>query len=323
MAYRFDPEFADLVSSLPPTDLSDPVAGREAMAGWLSALSADANTSEVRIEDRTVPAKDDQPAVPVRTYTPEANNAPAPALLWIHGGGFVMGNVDMDQAGCAATARLLGVVIVSVEYRLAPENPWPAGLDDCYHALLWLHENAAELGIDKARVGLFGQSAGGGLSASLALKARDEEGPALCFQFLGIPELDDRLQTPSMVQYTDTPLWSRPAAELSWQYYLEPRFKPGAPDVPYLASPSRASATQLKGLPPAYISAMEFDPLRDEAILYGMKLMEAGVPVELHVYPGTFHGSEIFRHAAVSVRQGIDSMEALARGLGVKDFSLS
>jgi len=175
------------------------------------------------------------------------------------------------------------------------------------------------LGIDVTRIGLFGQSAGDRLAASLALEARDEDGPAICFQFLDIPMLDDRLQTPSMIQYTDTPIWNRPAAELSWRYYLQPVLSPGAEDVPYLAAPSRATAGQLKSLPPAYISAMKLDPLRDEAIIHGMRLMEAEVPVELHVYPGKFHSSaEIFRHAAVSQRQGQETIETLARGLWIK-----
>lgn len=317
MGYRYDPEFADLVSTLPETDLSDPVAGREQMAGWLTAFSADVDTTGLIIEDLEIPAKGEQPVVPVRVYRPETPTQLAPALLWIHGGGFVMGNIEMDHAACASIARLLGTVIVSVEYRLAPENPWPAGLEDCYTALQWLHASASALGVDAERIGLYGQSAGGGLSASLALKARDEQGPPICFQFLGIPELDDRLQTPSMRQFHDTPLWNLPAAELSWQYYLEPNYQPGADNVPYTASPSRATAEELKHLPPAYISAMEFDPLRDEAIVYAMRLMEAGVPVELHVYPGTFHGSALFGHAAVSMRQGKESIEALARGLGI------
>jgi acetyl esterase/lipase len=212
-------------------------------------------------------------------------------------------------------ARELGVVVVSVEYRLAPEHPYPTGLEDCYAALIWLHQQATVLSVDNTRIGVFGQSAGGGLSAALALLARDRNGPPLCFQFLGIPELDDRLETASMRAFTDTPLWHRPNAILSWKFYLGDAYRPGAADVPGYAAPARA--TDLRGLPPAYISAMEFDPLRDEAIVYALKLLEAGVPVELHTYPGTFHGSSIASHAAVSQRQEREMFDVLRRGLRI------
>jgi acetyl esterase len=153
-------------------------------------------------------------------------------------------------------------VVVSVEYRLAPEDPFPAGLEDCYAALVWLHESAAELGVDGDRIAVVGRSAGGGLAAALALVTRDRHGPALCFQCLAIPELDDRLDTPSMQAFVDTPLWNRPLAEASWRHYLGD----DRSDVSPYAAPARA--TDLSGLPPAYVSTMEFDPLRDEGIAY-------------------------------------------------------
>jgi acetyl esterase/lipase len=231
--------------------------------------------------------------------------------LYIHGGGFVVGSIATEHGSAAMLARELGIVVVSVEYRLAPEHPYPAGVEDCYAALVWLHEQAATLGIDKTRIGVFGQSAGGGLSAAVTLLARDRKGPPLCFQFLGIPELDDRLSTASMRAFTDTPLWHRPNAILSWKFYLGDKYNAGSDDVPSYAAPARA--TDLRGLPPAYISAMEFDPLRDEAIVYALKLLEAGVQVELHTYPGTFHGSSIFAHAAVSQRQEREMFEVLRR----------
>ncbi len=137
----------------------------------------------------------------------------------------------------------------------------------------------------------------------------------MCFQYLGMPELDDRLQTASMREFTDTPMWTQANAALSWRYYLGDDYQPGGEDVPVYAAPARASAEELKGLPPAYISAMEFDPLRDEGVLYALALMAAGVPVELHAYPGTFHGSMLARHAVVSRRQNAETMDALRRGL--------
>jgi acetyl esterase/lipase len=284
------------------------------MTKLIEPMNADVDTTGVDIEDLDVPGPVDAPAVPVRVYRP-SGNAPArgrPALLDIHGGGFVVGSIEMEHAFATQVARLLETVVVAVEYRLAPEHPFPAGLEDCYAALTWLHANAATLGVDPTRIAVGGQSAGGGLSAATALVARDRGGPPLCFQFLGIPELDYRLDTASMRAFVDTPMWHRANAELSWQYYLGSELDEVSP----YASP--AIATDLRGLPPAYVTTMEFDPLRDEGILYALRLMEAGVSVELHTYPGTFHGSSFVTTAAVSRRAHQELLVALKRGLGIE-----
>ena len=208
----------------------------------------------------------------------------------------------------------LEAVVCSVEYRLAPEHPYPAAIEDCYAALAWFSANAAELGVDPDRIAISGQSAGGGLAAGTALLARDRGGPALCFQLLDIPELDHRLATPSMTQFVDTPLWNRPNAVVSWTWYLGPDFDgPGSADVPIYASPSVAD--DLSGLPPAFVSVMEFDPLRDEGIDYAARLLEAGVSTELHAYPGTFHGSSLVQEAAVSKQSARDAFAALGKAL--------
>ena len=178
---------------------------------------------------------------------------------------------------------------------------------------MWLHDQADALGVDPARVAINGGSAGGGLAAGLALLARDRGGPAICFQYLGIPELDDRLDTPSMQQFHDTPMWSRPQAEQSWQWYLGDAY--GTDDVSPYAAPARA--TDVAGLPPAYMSTMEFDPLRDEGINYALKLLAAGVSVELHSFPGTFHGSAMVTGAAVTQRDGAERFAVLRRALGL------
>ena len=182
----------------------------------------------------------------------------------IHGGGFIVGSVEAEHVGAALTAIGAGAVVVSVDYRLAPEHPYPAGLHDCYAALSFLHAEAAALGVDPGRVAVVGTSAGGGLAAATALLARDLGGPPVCFQMLHIPELDDRLETPSMQEFVDSPMWNRPLAVQSWKAYLGDLS--GAPDVPSHAAPARA--TDLAGLPPAYISTAENDPLRDEGIIY-------------------------------------------------------
>jgi acetyl esterase len=316
MAYNFDPEFQDIIPLLPVGSFADPVAARTLMLDVVRAMNAGVDFSALRIDDRSIPGWAGEPQVTVRVYTPAKREAGVPGLLYIHGGGFTVGDLDTEHGLAGEFSRELGIVVVSVDYRLAPEHPYPAGLNDCYAALSWMHANAARLGIDPARIGICGQSAGGGLAAALALLARDRRGPAICFQVLGIPELDDRLATPSMHCFTDTPLWNRPSAELSWQMYLGD-IAPGSANVPVYAAPARA--TDLTGLPPAYVTAMEFDPLRDEDILYALALLQAGVPVELHTYPGTFHGCGIVPHAAVSRRYSEDVQGALRRGLRIQE----
>jgi acetyl esterase/lipase len=237
----------------------------------------------------------------------------APAAIYdVHGGGFLLGSIDMFDAHNLRLARELGVVVVTVDYRLAPEHPYPAPLEDCYAGLVWTAKNADALGIDPSRIAIHGESAGGGLCAGLALLARDRGGPSIAFQYLGVPELDDRLDTPSMQAFTDTPIWNRPNAVVSWDAYLGAG-KRGTPDVPIYAAPARA--TDLTDLPPAYVSVMEFDPLRDEGIAYAQGLMHAGVSVELHAFPGTFHGSAMVEQAAVSRREADEALVVLRRGL--------
>ena len=233
-------------------------------------------------------------------------------ILYIHGGGYVVGSANTGSFLAAALARRVGVRAVSVEYRLAPENPFPAGLDDCYAALLWTAASADDLGIDLSRLAVGGDSAGGGLAAAVALLARDRGGPALCFQYLGIPELDDRLDTPSMLAYDDTPLWHRPAAEFSWDSYLGPGVR-GTEDVSPYAAPARMA--DLSGLPPAFVNVCQFDPLRDEGIAFAQRLAQANVPTELVLYPGTFHGSGMIAASAVTKRIISDQLAALRRAL--------
>jgi acetyl esterase/lipase len=311
MAYSYDPELAPLVDLLPASDLDDIPAARAMFDGLIGAMLDSVDTSGVTVEERAVPGPAGAPPVTVVVHRPDGEAPPGgrPALLDVHGGGFVLGSAAMELAFAVQVARELGAVVVAPDYRLAPEHPFPAGLDDCYAVLRWMADDAGALGIDPARIAVGGQSAGGGLSAALALLARDRGGPAICFQFLGIPELDHRLQTTSMRTFVDTPLWNRPAAERSWAAYLG-----GAPATAY-ASP--AIAEDLTGLPPAYVSTMEFDPLRDEGIAYALRLMEAGVSVELHSFPGTFHGSALMQAAEVSRREADEVLGALARGLGV------
>jgi acetyl esterase/lipase len=310
--YAYDPELAPFVELIPRSDFSDIEASRANLASLIAPLNAGVDTAGVTIDDREIPGPDGAPPVPVRIYSPAGADATArPALLDIHGGGFCSGSIDMEHAIAVRIVRDLGAVVVVVDYRLAPEHPFPAGVDDCYAALQWMHRDAPNLGIDTARVAVGGQSAGGGLAAAVALLARDRGGPPICFQFLGIPELDYRLETPSMRAFVDTPMWHRPNAVISWRNYLGEN--PG--EVSPYASPSVAD--DLSGLPPAYVTAMEFDPLRDEDVIYALRMMQAGVSVELHTFPGTFHGSAVMTSAEVSRRAAAELLVALRRGLGV------
>jgi acetyl esterase len=312
MPYAIDPEFDSILTLLPNGTIEDVTAARTMLESLADVATGTVDTSGLDIEDRTVPGYLGSPEVAVRIYWAHRAPEPSPVLLNIHGGGFVLGGIRTEHAASVQLASALGIVVVSVEYRLAPEHRFPAGLHDCYAALLWLQSDGASLGIDLTRVAVYGQSAGGGLAAGLALFSRDHDGPPICFQFLGIPELDDRLETHSMRTFTDTPLWNRPNAELSWGFYLG-----GTEDgdvCPY-AAPARA--TDLDGLPPAYVTAMEFDPLRDEGVHYALALLGAGVSVELHTFPGTFHGSAIASTADVSRRMYREQLLVLARALGV------
>lgn len=308
----YDPELVPLMEFLPSVVGLDSLETlQEARAGLGDLAAPTEPRAGVVREDLEVPGPAGEPDVPVRIYQPVDRDAePAPAVLEIHGGGFILGTLEMADAWCDKVAADLGAVVVSVDYRLAPENPFPAGPEDCYAALSWLAGQATALDIDTDRIAIAGQSAGGGLAAAVVLMASERGGPPICFQLLEIPELDDRLETHSMREFVDTPLWNLPNARASWRHYLGADHEG---EVSHLASPARAE--HLEGLPPAFISAMEFDPLRDEGIIYATRLMEAGVPTELHVYPGTFHGSSMIEGAEVSRRCARDAHDALRRAI--------
>ncbi|WP_322857594.1 alpha/beta hydrolase [Mycobacterium shigaense] len=310
--YAFDPEIAAVIPLIPDLPGDDPLAIRASLSEMIAQLPPP-DTTGIRIEDRQIPGRAGDPAVPIRIYRPEQRSAPA-AVYSVHGGGFIAGDLETEHASNVALARELGVVVVSVDYRLAPETPFPGGLEDVYAGLVWTAAHADELGIDPRRIAIRGTSAGGGLCAALALVARDRGGPHIAFQFLSVPELDDRLTTASMTDFIDTPLWSRPRAIVSWDCYLGAG-RAGADNVPMYAAPARA--TDLSGLPPAYVSVMHFDPLRDEGVAYALDMLAAGFSVELHLFPGTFHGSMLIQDAAISKRGGAEKIAVLRQGLSL------
>jgi acetyl esterase len=312
----YDPQLAPYVPRLPAVDLTDVKAARAEMERLRADVARTVSLRDVEWTDREAGDAGPDHPVAVRVYEPAKRAAePTPAVLFLHGGGFVMGSVESEHLAAGVLSVALGVVVVSVDYRLAPEHPYPAALEDSYRAMRWVHDEAGGLRIDPARVAVVGHSAGGGLAAALAILARDRGGPPICFQYLGIPELDDRLSTVSSHAFIDTPLWNLSAAELSWKYYLGELH--GNIEVPITAAPARARPQQLAGLPPAYVSAMENDPLRDEDIKYALSLLEAGVSVELHTFPGTFHGSAQIPDAAVSKRERKEMIACLRAAFGL------
>jgi acetyl esterase/lipase len=232
-----------------------------------------------------------------------------PCVYSIHGGGYVLGNRMMDDLRLAGWVTELGCVAVSVEYRLAPEHPYPAALDDCYDGLRWVHGHADELGIDPARTGISGLSAGGGLAAALALRARDRGDLPIAFQILDSPMLDDRQVTPSS-RADWLEVWNRASNRFGWQSYLGDLY--GTDAIPADAAPARA--TDLTGLPPAVVLVGSADGFRDEDVDYATRLNQAGVPTELHVYPGAPHGFSIFGDSGVARQATID----LNRWLGAQ-----
>jgi acetyl esterase/lipase len=231
-----------------------------------------------------------------------------PVLFWMHGGGTVIGNRFMDNDRLNEWCRSLSCVCVSVEYRLAPEAPYPAAIDDCDEGLRYIVDHAAELRLDPRRIGLAGRSAGGGLAAALALRWRNRGDDHVAFQYLEYPMLDDRMNTPSSM-LDGLPLWSRESNAFGWRSYLGDRC--GTDDVPPDAAPARA--VELAGLPPTFITVGTADCLRDEAIDFAARLCRANVSTELHVYAGAVHGFDMFADCAVVRCAARDSVDWLAR----------
>jgi acetyl esterase len=315
MTRQYDPELAPWVPRMPPIDYSELSAARATLETVIGRQAPYEPRNEITVRDLTVPGPEGAPHLRVRSYRPAGAAGLLPAVLYLHWGGYVFGDLDGIHPTALRVADWVGCVVLSVDYRLAPEHPYPAALEDCYAALRWVADDAAQLGIDPQLIGVAGESAGGGLAAALTLLARELGGPRLCFQSLVYPQLDDRLATVSAREMVGTPKWDRAGAEHCWRYYLADGPAPGGADVPAYAAPARA--TDLTGLPPAFVSVCEFDPLRDEGLIYAQRLVQAGVSTELHHYAGTFHASLSIGDAAVSRRMVGDHLAALRRGLCV------
>lgn len=308
-----DPELRAGFEPLLPLFLNtpeDPVAARQLMEQL--PLPERQPNERVLVENRRIPGPVGAPDVPVRIYTPATRTATLPGLLWIHGGGFTAGKPEQDDALCERIVEEVSCVVVSVDYRLSPEHPFPAAPEDCYAALRWVAASAAELGIDAARIGVGGASAGGGLAAAVALMARDRKEVPLIFELLIYPCLDDRHITPSSQAIAARGmLWERGSSLRGWSAYLGADHQG---EVSPYAAPARVA--DVAGLPPTYIMIGALDLMRDENIEYAMRLMQAEVPTQLHVYPGAFHGFDLLAStAAVSQRATSEYIDALKHAL--------
>jgi len=248
----------------------------------------------------------------VLTYRPIASNDPLPTIVHIHGGGFVMGAPEMKDVENRLFASELKCAIYSVDHRLAPEAPHPAPVEDIYSVFAWLHANAAQLGLDPARIGIKGESGGGGFAAAAALYARDRQGPKFAFQHLIYPMIDDRSAVrKDLHPYVGEFVWTQENNYFGWRSLLGE--EPGAADVsPYAAA---ARAADLSGLPPTYISVGGLDLFLEENMIYADRLSRAGVPVELHMYPRAYHGFYRVTNARVTKQAEHDNREALRRFL--------
>jgi acetyl esterase/lipase len=263
-------------------------------------------------KDRTIPGPKGAPDIAIRIYRPEKLTGIAPALLWIHGGGYMLGNIEQEDTGAKQFALAGECVVAATEYRLAPENPYPAPLEDCYAALKWLAGHTKELKVDQSRIAIGGASAGGGLAAGLALLARDRAEIPIIFQLLVYPMINDCNIAPASDNLPDTLFWTRDANRIGWRNYLG--CEPGGEGISGYAAATRA--TELEGLPPAYIAVGDLDLFAQENVEYAQKLMSAGVPTELHVYAGGCHAFDMMAPgSSISKRFSADIHRALKRAL--------
>ena len=290
--------------------IPDIVERRAFVRQLLQAMTADLPPNErVVSEDRTIPGPEGAPDVSVRIYTPaEATGVMLPGILYIHGGGMIIGDLDGEHLRAEMLCELTNTVVVSTDYRKAPEHAHPAQVNDCYAALTWMAEHVSELDIDPSRIAVYGGSAGGNLAIATTMMARDRGAPAIAFLMAPYPMLDDRNELPSTHEITEVGIWDRSGNLEAWEWFLG-----GSPADAY-AAPARA--TDLTGLPPTFIDVGELDLFRDEDIAFVARLIQAGVPTEFHVYPGAYHASEVFApEAALSQRIWAARISALTRAV--------
>ena len=245
---------------------------------------------DLHVENFFIPHQDGRTKVRLRIYKPKSVNKPTPALLWMHGGGYVMGRPEQDDYSCAQYVHELGIAVVSVDYRCAPKHPFPAGLDDCYSALKWIASHSRELNINPKCIAVGGNSAGSGLAASLAQLALDRKEIKPAFQLLIYPMLDDRTVLRTEIDDSNNVTWNHASNRFGWESYLGQEC--GADNVPAYSVPARRA--DLSGLPPAWIGVGDLDIFHDEDVAYADRLKQAKVECEMVIVPGAFHGFDVF-----------------------------
>jgi acetyl esterase/lipase len=309
---------SELVKSLKmmlnqPLSLNDIPKARAASGQMMAAMKKHTpDIGGITAKDKTIPGPQGAPEVKVRIYRPESHVGKLPALLWIHGGGYILGDIEQENLISRQFALAGECLTVSVDYRLAPENPFPAPLEDCYAALKWLSLQAEELEIDRSRIAIGGASAGGGLASGLAILARDRAEIDIRFQLLVYPMLNDCNVAPASNILPETLFWTRVNNLIGWRSYLG--CEPGGEGISCYAAAYRAN--NLERLPAAYITVGDLDLFAREDVDYARRLIEAGVPTELHVYPGGCHAFDMLvPQADVSRRFTADLHRALKRAL--------
>ena len=272
-------------------------------------------TQTCSTEDIAVPGPAGCAEVPVRVYRPRRPRPASPAVFFIHGGGMQVGDLDYEHTTAVQICEELGALVVSTDYRKAPEHPHPAPVDDCYAALSWMSNNATSLDFDPGRVAIFGGSAGGNLALATALKARDLAGPALCYVMALYPMVDHRNATPSAHEVTAVGAWDRRTNVEAWEWFLAGQVADG------YAAPLHAD--DLAGLPPTFIDVGTVDVFRDEDLAIAQRLLAAGVSTELHVYPGVYHAAEHYAPDAEAARHmWTVRFRALRRALSIPPVPL-
>jgi triacylglycerol lipase len=308
-AHLLDPELAAGLQAFPPFAAltAETLPQMRAMIAELGAAQiAQIPRDGVVYEDRRIPGPKGAPDVRVAIYRPERQSEPLPVCLHMHGGGMVMGSPEIRHASSIAAAASYPCIVVSVDYRLAPEGPFPAAVEDCYAALAWIWAEADALGADRKRIVAIGESAGGGLAASLAILARDRGEYAIAQQVLTYPMLDNRTGRDYAHDHVGEFVWTRDNNAFGWSAYLG-----GARNLPPHAVPARCE--NLERLPPAFIATGSLDLFLEEDMDYARRLIRAGVPTELHVYPGAFHAFDLVADAKLSVALRRDIRGALER----------
>jgi acetyl esterase/lipase len=297
-----DPEIGQALQNMPMMDGFDLEKVPAMRQARLAATPPMELSDKVERKDYSVPGRDGAPDVMIRVHRPKGVEGNLPCVYFMHGGGYVFGTYVMDDLRFDRWCPEMKIVGVSVEYRLAPETAYPGPLEDCYAGLKWVYDNAATLGVDTAKLGIGGASAGGGLAAGLALLARDRKEIPVAFQLLIYPMIDDRMTTVS--SSWQVPIWSPKSNDAGWRAYLG---GPRGGDVPIYAAASRAE--DVSSLPAAYVMVGALDGFLDEDVDYAMRMSRSGVPTELHVYPGGPHGFDGIMPGTQLARRARKDME--------------